>query len=48
MGQRHGEGGLGWTLANVKVGDDLISVKMAGYDNEAGSHQACQQALASR
>ena len=28
MGQRHGEGGLGWTLANVNVGDDLISVKM--------------------
>jgi hypothetical protein len=45
IGQRHGEGGLAWTLANVVAGDNLITVKMAGYDNEAGSHQACQQAL---
>ena len=48
MGQRHGEGGLAWTLANVVTGDNLITVKMAGYDNEAGSHQACQQALGVR
>ena len=48
MGHRHGEGGLAWTLANVVTGDNLITVKMAGYDNEAGSHQACQQALGVR
>lgn len=48
MGQRHGEGGYTWTLADVQVGDNLIAVKMAGYDNEAGSDQVCQQALAVR
>ncbi len=48
MGQRHGEGGYTWTLANVAVGDNLITVKMAGYDNEAGSDQTCQQALGVR
>ncbi len=48
MGQRHGEGGYTWTLANVAVGDNLITVKMAGYDNEAGSDQLCQQALGVR
>ncbi|MGH3959854.1 serine/threonine-protein kinase PknH/PknJ [Mycobacterium sp.] len=42
MGQRHGEGGYTWTLADVQVGDNLITVKMAGYDNEAGSDQVCQ------
>jgi hypothetical protein len=45
MGQRHGEGGLAWTLANLVTTSGLITLKMAGYDNEAGSHQACQQAL---
>jgi serine/threonine protein kinase len=48
IGQRHGEGGYSWTLADVQVGDDLITVKMAGYDNEAGSDQVCQQALGVR
>jgi serine/threonine-protein kinase len=48
MGQKHGEGGLAWTLANVVTGANLITVKMAGYDNEAGSHQACQQVLGVR
>jgi len=48
MGQRHGEGGYTWTLADVATGDDLVTVQMAGYDNEAGSHQACQQALGIR
>jgi serine/threonine protein kinase len=48
MGQRHGEGGLTWTLAEVQVGEDLIVVKMAGYDNEAGSDQVCEQALGVR
>jgi serine/threonine protein kinase len=48
MGQRHGEGGYAWTLSDVSVGDDMISLKMAGYDNEAGSDQACQQALGVR
>jgi hypothetical protein len=45
MAQRHGEGGLTWTLADVVSGGNLITLKMAGYDNEAGSHQACQRAL---
>ncbi|MGH3634621.1 MAG: serine/threonine-protein kinase PknH/PknJ [Mycobacterium sp.] len=45
VGQRHGEGGYTWTLADVQVGDNLITLKMAGYDNEAGSDQVCQQAL---
>jgi serine/threonine protein kinase len=48
IGQRHGEGGYSWTLADVQVGDDLITVKMAGYDNEAGIDQVCQQALGVR
>ncbi|WP_232518810.1 sensor domain-containing protein [Mycobacterium intracellulare] len=48
ISQRHGEGGYSWTMADVQVGPDLITVKMAGYDNEAGSHQACQQALGLR
>jgi hypothetical protein len=48
IGQRHGEGGLTWTLADVQVSDNLITVKMAGYDNEAGSHETCQQALGVR
>ncbi|ORV80838.1 hypothetical protein AWC11_27655 [Mycobacterium interjectum] len=48
IGQRHGEGGYSWTLADVQAGQDLITVKMAGYDNEAGSDQACQQALGVR
>lgn len=45
IGQRHGEGGYAWTLADVEVGDNLITVKMAGYDNEAGGDRVCQQAL---
>ena len=45
MAQRRGEGGLTWTLADVVSGGNVITLKMAGYDNEAGSHQACQQAL---
>jgi hypothetical protein len=45
MGQRHGEGGLAWTLANLVTTSGLITLKMAGYDKEAGSHQAYQQAL---
>jgi hypothetical protein len=45
MSQRHGEGGSAWTLSNVVVGEDMITLKMVGYDNEAGSDQACQQAL---
>lgn len=48
VGQRHGEGGYTWTLADLQVGDKLITVKMAGYDNEAGSDQICQQALGVR
>ena len=36
------------TLAKVVTGDNLITLKMAGYDNEADSHQACQQALGVR
>ncbi|OCB32793.1 hypothetical protein A9X02_24245 [Mycobacterium malmoense] len=48
MGQRHGEGGYTWTLSDVVVQPGMISVKMAGYDNEAGSDQACQQALGVR
>jgi len=32
----------------VVTGDNLITLKMAGYDNGAGSHQACQQALGVR
>ncbi|OBI18303.1 hypothetical protein A5712_00330 [Mycobacterium sp. E2327] len=48
VGQRHGEGGYTWTLANVATTDSLTTVKMAGYDNEAGSDQACQQALGAR
>jgi serine/threonine protein kinase len=45
MGQRNGEGGYAWTLSSVKVSSDMISMGMAGYDNEAGSDRACQQAL---
>ena len=45
MGQRNGEGGYAWTLSSVKVASDMISMGMAGYDNEAGSDRACQQAL---
>ncbi len=45
MGQRNGEGGYAWTLSTVKVAADMITLSMAGYDNEAGSDRACQQAL---
>lgn len=45
MGQRHGEGGYSWTLSSVNVQATLITLKMAGYDNEAGTDEACQQAL---
>jgi serine/threonine protein kinase len=48
MGQRHGEGGYTWTLSDVSVQPNMITLKMAGYDNEAGSDQACQQALGVR
>jgi serine/threonine protein kinase len=44
--QRNGEGGYSWVLSSVVVADDLITVKMGGYDPMGGgSHQACQQAL---
>lgn len=48
MGQRNGEGGYTWTLSTVKIAADLITMSMAGYDNEAGSDRACQQALGVR
>jgi len=41
-------GSITWTLAKVVTGDNLITLKMAGYDNGAGSHQACRQALGVR
>jgi Protein kinase domain/PknH-like extracellular domain len=48
MGQRHGEGGYAFTLSSVSVGPDMVTLKMAGYDNENGGRPACQQALGIR
>ena len=45
MGQRNGEGGYTWTLSTVNAAPHTITLSMAGYDNEAGSDRACQQAL---
>ena len=48
--QRNGEGGFSWALSPVVVADDLIAVKMGGFDplGPTGNHQACQQALGRR
>ena len=45
IGQRTGEGGYTWTLSTVDAAPHTITFSMAGYDNEAGSDRACQQAL---
>ena len=49
VGQDAGyEKGWGWYLANVIVGDDLITMRMSAVDNLNGNAPACQLALGVR